>query len=276
MIEHIERYEAFALYLNSLNILVTGNDHLGHGGSISSKDDYGYFADENGNDALLKDMHHLAKITRGQYPDIPYFLLGHSMGSFYARQYVCIYGDELDGAVIMGTGFQALPIIRFGKTLCRCLAAVKGWHYRSRLVEAAAFGSYNQRFQPARTTRDWLTKDTAIVDAYLADERCTFLFTLNAYYNMFCGLERLHDKRFLAQAPQSLPLFFVSGTDDPVGEYTKGVLRAVDSCRMVGMKKIELKLYPGDRHELLNETDKQEVYQDIVRWMEMILSPADQ
>ena len=163
MVEYIERYESFALFLNSKGILVTGNDHLGHGKSINSKNDWGYFAKENGNRAVLYDLYQLTQITKEKYPDIPYFLLGHSMGSFYARQYLCEFGQELNGAIIMGTGGQPLPLIQCGRLLTSIVALFKGWHYRCKFVNNMAFGSYNKYFEPARTSKDWLSKDTAIV-----------------------------------------------------------------------------------------------------------------
>ena len=149
-------------------------------------------------------------LTKELYPNLPYFLLGHSMGSFYARQYLCEYGRELNGAIIMGTGFQPKALVKVAKTLCRVLAAFHGWHYRSNLVANLSFMGYNKGLE-GRTTHDWLNRDQAEVDKYLAEERCTFTFTLNAYYSMFSGILRLHDPAFLARMPKDLPLLFLSG-----------------------------------------------------------------
>ena len=272
MVEYIERYEAFALYLNSKGFLVTGNDHLGHGQSVNSKEEWGYFAKDDGNRAVLCDVHKLTQITKKKYPDVPYFLLGHSMGSFYARQYLCEFGKELNGAIIMGTGCQPLALVQFGRLLTKTISLFKGWHYRCGLVNNIAFGSYNKHFEPARTTKDWLSKDTAIVDKYVADERCNFIFTLNAYYNMFTGISRLYDKNLLSRMPKDLPVFFVAGEDDPVGDYGKGVMKAVDMFKNIGMKNVSLKLYPTDRHEILDETDRDQVYQDLFSWLDTLVS----
>lgn len=272
MVEYIERYEAFAHYLCSQGFLVTGNDHLGHGKSVNSKEEWGYFSKEDGNRAVLNDIHKLTMITKEKYPDIPYFLLGHSMGSFYTRQYLCEYGNELTGAIIMGTGCQSLALIQFGRLLTKCISLFKGWNYRCNLINNIAFGSYNKHFQPTRTTKDWLSKDTAIVDKYVADERCNFVFTLNAYYNMFTGISRLYNAELLSQMPKELPVFFVSGQEDPVGNYGKGVLKAADMFKKVGMKHVSIKLYPTDRHEILNETDRKQVYEDLYCWLEKVLS----
>ncbi len=272
MVEHIQRYEDFAKYLNERGILVTGNDHLGHGNSVKSQEYWGYFSDKDGNDEMIENLHQVTKITKEKYPNIPYFLLGHSMGSFYARQYLCKYGNELDGAIIMGTGFPSKFTVKSGIFMTSLIAKFTGWKHRSKFIDNMAFGGYNKRFEPARTSKDWLSKDEKQVDKYLSDPRCTFLFTLNGYNNMFKGINNLHKKDFLEQMPKNLPVFFVSGADDPVGEFTESVKRAIESFKQVGMKNIELKFYKNDRHEILNETDKLFVYDDIYRWISMILS----
>lgn len=267
MVEFIDRYENFAQYLSSKGILVTGNDHLGHGGSVKSKDDWGYFGD-NGNELVLKDMYELTRITKELYPGKPYFLLGHSMGSFYARQYLCFHGDELKGAIIMGTGHESLGTVKAGMFMCKLIAAFKGWRYRSNFVNQAAFGAYNKHFEPAKTRADWLTKDENVVNWYVNEPRCSFVFTLNGFYSMFQGISNLHDTKLLNMIPKDLPIFFVSGEEDPVGTFGKEVKLAVDSLKQVGINNIDLKLYPNDRHEILNETDRETVYEDLYNWIE--------
>ena len=266
MVEFIDRYKPLAEYLAAQGILVTGHDHLGHGASIRTKADYGYFAQPDGNRAVLDDLHAVTEQTKALYPGVPYFLLGHSMGSFYARQYLCEYGQELSGAIIMGTGHQPKALVQFARSTCRALAAVHGWQYRSKLVANLSFMGYNKGLE-GRTTHDWLNRDAAEVDKYLADERCTFTFTLNAYYSMFSGILRLHDPAFLARMPKDLPLLFLAGTADPVGDRGKGVLRAIQSLKAAGVQNIRCKLYPGARHELLVETNRQEVFADIAAWL---------
>ena len=268
MQEFIDRYDDFAAYMVSKGYLVVGNDHLGHGESVNSTEDWGYFADQNGNKAVLDDLHEVTRITKEMYPNKPYFLLGHSMGSFYARQYLCEYGNELNAAIIMGTGFKPKIVAEMGMLVCRIIALFKGWHYRSTLVNNMAFGSYNKHFEPARTRVDWLTKDEKIVDWYLNEPKCSFSFTLNGYYNMFRGIAKLRDKNLLEKAPKELPVLFVSGKEDPVGSFGKDVEAAANSLKDVGMHEIELKLYPDDRHEILNELDKKQVYEDLYTWLE--------
>ena len=267
MVEFIDRYKPLAEYLAARGILVTGNDHLGHGGSIRTRADYGYFAEPDGNRAVLDDLHAMTVLTKQLYPGVPYFLLGHSMGSFYARQYLCEWGSELDGAIILGTGFQPKALVAFARTVCRVLAVFFGWQHRSRLVAELSFLGYNKGLE-GRTTHDWLNRDPAEVDKYLADERCTFTFTLNAYYSMFTGILRLYDPAFLARMPKDLPVLFLAGDADPVGERSAGVRRAVQSMKDAGMRDVQFKFYPGARHELLVETNRAEVFADIGDFVE--------
>ncbi len=271
MVEFIDRYKPLAEDLAGRGILVTGHDHLGHGGSIRTKDDYGYFAQPDGNRAVLDDLHAMTTLTKQLYPGVPYFLLGHSMGSFYARQYLCEYGAELDGAILMGTGYQPKALVTLARTVCRVLAVFFGWHHRSRLVRDLSFLGYNKGLE-GRTPHDWLNRDPAEVDKYRADERCMFTFTLNAYYSMFTGILRLYDPDFLNRMPKDLPLLFLAGDADPVGEQSKGVQRAIDSLKAVGVQNITQKFYPGARHELLVELNRQEVFADIGSWLDQQLA----
>ncbi|MBP5279940.1 MAG: lysophospholipase [Erysipelotrichaceae bacterium] len=267
MVEFIDRYEDFASYLAQRGYLVTGNDHLGHGGSVESKDDWGYFGDD-GYEYVLQDMHELTRITKEFCPDKPYYLLGHSMGSFFARNYLAEYGNELDGAIIMGTGLEPAIKIKGGMMMCSLIALFKGWRYRSPFINNMAFGSYNKKFEPARTRADWLSRDEKLVDWYVNEERCSFVFTLNGFYQMFRCILNLHNKEALNRIPKDLPILFVAGADDPVGTFGKEIEKSIETLKDVGVKNIEYKLYPEDRHEILNELDKETVYEDLYRWLE--------
>lgn len=267
MVEFIDRYEEFAEFLTEQGFFVTGHDHLGHGLSITSKEDYGFFREKNGNQAVLEDAHHLRQLSEKKYPGVPYFILGHSMGSFLLRQYLCLYGEGLKGAVIMGTGTQPALALKLGKGLCKAMAAIFGWHYRSWLIDRMAFGGYNKHFKPARTSADWLTKEEAVVDRYLADERCTFRFTLNGYYNLFYSIEEASKESNLRKMPLDLPVLFVAGKEDPVGNFGTGVEQVRKQFQSVGMQDVTQILYETDRHEILNETDRETVYQDVYDWM---------
>lgn len=271
MVEFIDRYDAFAAYLAERGILVTGNDHLGHGQSVRSEEHYGFFAEQDGNKTLLRDIHRLRAITQKRYPGVPYFLLGHSMGSFLARQYLCLHGEGLAGAVIMGTGYQPRAMVRFGMALTTFLARIRGWDYRSGLVDGMAFGSYNRRFGKPRG-KEWLSRNEENVRAYQAEKWCNFRFTLNGYYNLFYSIYTLSFPEYLERMPKDLPVLFASGGDDPVGQFGKGVQKVYGQFCSLGMKKVSCKLYPDDRHEILNEVDRETVYADILAWMEGVLA----
>ena len=267
MVEFIERYEETAEYLTERGFVVVGNDHLGHGRSIVSKEEYGFFCENDGNAVVLGDLRRLHEKAKKKWPKVPYFILGHSMGSFLLRQYLARYGSELDGAVIMGTGTQPAAALKTGRRLCALLARLHGWHYRSRLVDSLAFGGYNKHFRPARTDKDWLTKDGKIVDAYLADERCTFRFTVNGHYNLFASIEPPSKQETMEKMPKDLPVLFMSGTEDPVGGFGKGVEQVRRQFEAVGMTDVTWILYENDRHEVLNETDRAAVLRDLYAWL---------
>lgn len=267
MLEFIERYDEFARFMNEQGILVVGNDHLGHGASICSTRDYGYFAEKNGNKVLLSDMRELQRITQEKYPGLPYFLLGHSMGSFLARQYIYMHGTWLDGAVICGTAWHPRLETAGGMLLCQLIGRLKGWRHRSRTMTRIVMGSFNKKFEPCRTPEDWISRDEAVVDKYRSDQRTRFTFTVNAYYNMLYSLHCLTDRRNLVKVPRDLPVFLIAGENDPVGNSGLGVKRAAVSLRNAGVKQVECKLYPNDRHEILNEPDRYVVYKDVWNWI---------
>ena len=268
MVEFIDRYDDFAKYLTDKGILVTGNDHLGHGGSVTSEDNWGYFHEEEGYKKVLEDLHTVTKITKEKYPNKPYFLLGHSMGSFYARRYLFTYGEELDGAIIMGSAWQEKVTVKTGKLLCKLISLFKGSKYRSKFINNMALGSYNKKWEPSKTHNDWLTKDEKIVEWYSNEPKCSFIFTLNGFYNLFSVLDDVCDKNNIAKVRKDLPVLFMAGQDDPVGNFGKGVKKTYDTFKEVGIKDVSIKLYPNDRHEILNETDKDIVYEDLYNFID--------
>ena len=268
MVEYIKRYDAFAAYLSEKGYYVVGHDHLGHGQSVQGKEYYGFFHETKGNEYVIGDIHKLRKMTMKTYPDVPYFMLGHSMGSFLLRQYLSMCGDGLAGAVIMGTGNISAPLLKAGKTVCRSLAAVKGWKHRSSFVNNMGLGGYNKHFEPSESTKDWVTSDDEIRAAYEKDPLCNFIFTVNGYYHMFRGMEVLSKADTMEKIPKELPVLFISGEQDPVGEFGKSVELIYNKYKNAGMQDVDIKLYPEGRHEVLNERNRAEVYEDLYNWIE--------
>lgn len=276
MVEYIKRYDEFAQFLCEKGFYVVGNDHLGHGKSVQSKSEYGFFEKKYGNACVLGDIHTLRQRTVKKYPEMPYFMLGHSMGSSLLRQYIQMYGNGLSGVVLMGvvTDHRRSSLL-FVKQLCRLMAAVRGWHYRSRMVDDLVTGSFNKKFKPSVTRADWITSDKEHLDAYVTDPLCSFMFTVNAYYSMMAGMLGMQKKENISMIPKSLPVLFVSGAEDPVGNFGKGVRKVCEIYKSAGLRDVSLKLYEGDRHEILNETNREQVYQELYEWFEEKLSNRD-
>ena len=269
MVEHIERYEEFAGYLAKYGIVTVGNDHLGHGKSVASTEDWGFFAEEEGNRAVIQDMHTLQKKMMLEYPQVPYFLLGHSMGSFLARSYLIRYPGTLRAAIIMGTGWQPQAKLTGGRAVAEVVCAAQGPSAASKLVNDLAFGGYNKAFAPNRTGYDWLSADSENVDRYIADPLCGADATVGLFRQMLHGIAFNQNPKNLARMDSSLPVLLISGDRDPVGDMGKGVRRTADAFRKAGLSDVTLKLYPGLRHEILNEGPmRQTVYEDIWHWLE--------
>lgn len=268
MVEYIDRYDGFATWLSEKGWYVTGNDHLGHGKSVLSEENYGFFHEPDGNRCVTGDIQKLWERTEQRYPGVPYFMLGHSMGSFLLRQYILSHGRGLSGAVIMGTGDKSYLLLSAGQLLCRAFALVKGWHYRSRMIDRMGLGSYNKKFEPSESKKEWVTSDTQIRAVYEADPLCSFTFTVNGYYQMFEGMKKITGKKGAIRIPRTLPILLASGKEDPVGDFGKTVEKIYGQYREAGIKDVTLKLYEEDRHEILNEQDRQQVYEDIWKWME--------
>lgn len=267
MSEHIDRYHEFAEYMANRGILVVGDDHLGHGKSVKPGEPYGYFCKEDAPTVLVRDEHRLKKITQEQYAGVPYIILGHSMGSFITRNYLLRYGTGIDGAIIVGTGMQSKPLLLCARILAGIDGALFGADHVSKIVDKAAFGVYNKKIASPETPFDWLSANKDNVHRYIDDPMCGFIFTANGFQTLFRLIRNLHDEDKLKQMPHSLPVFFLAGEDDPVGDYGKSVEKVYRSFQELGMENVQMKLYPQDRHEILNETDREDIYADIYRWV---------
>ncbi len=269
MVEFIERYREFAEYLTSQGYLVVGHDHLGHGDSVLSQKNWGYFAPEHPSDVLVADMHQLRTITQAENRGKPYFMLGHSMGSYMLRKYLSLHGTNLTGAIIMGTGSVPDNITKLGMRLAKIMARFRGWNHRSSFVQKMSYSKPYRKFDLTGTDikNSWLTKDEDIVKFYYGEPKCSYVFTLNGYLGLFEAVLFDNQPENIARIPKELPLYLVSGADDPVGDLGEGVKRVYGQFQKAGIGDVSMKLYENDRHEILNETDREKVYQDILVWM---------
>lgn len=267
MTEYVRRYDVFAEYLIRQGILVIGNDHLGHGKTAETDEDLGYFCPDHMSETVVADLHEVTRFAKEHYPGVPYFLLGHSMGSFMARRYLMTYGKELDGAIISGTGAQPGIVLKAGKAVASLIKFFRGDRCRSVLLKKMFFGNYNSRIPNPGTSNDWLTKDQAIVEKYNADPYCTYSFTVNGYRTILEVLSFIQKPENIAKIPETLPVFLIAGGEDPVGAYGKAVTRVYETYKKAGLRDVSIRLYKDDRHEVLNETDKESVYDDIRNWL---------
>lgn len=266
MAEYIDRYDNFAKYMTEHGFNVIGHDHLGHGHSVSDERDYGFFAEENGDKIIIEDMHSVTQYAREKWEELPNFILGHSMGSFCLRQYLTKYSNDVFGAVIMGTGWIPSAAALLGKTIATNTCKSKGSHTVNPLLIKLTLEPYNKPFAPARTNCDWLSKDEKQVDLYVNDKLCGFDFTAGAYKDFFTILEKIAKNRQLIGMRKSLPILITSGSVDPVGG-KKACEKLNAQYKRCGIDDVTLKLWENDRHEILNELDKSDVYLYIYNWL---------
>jgi len=266
--EHILRYEPFAKFLTDHGFAVAGHDHIGHGASLAPGASPIYFGPKGSWNTVVKDLETRRQMAAEQFPGVPYFLLGHSMGSFLARTYLIRYPGSLSGAVIMGTGQMPPALIAGGKTVAALEALRLGEDKPSPLVTKLSFGPYNKIFEPNRTAFDWLSRNQENVDRYIADPLCGAPASTGLFREMLSGISFISKPENLGRMDRSLPVLFISGEMDPVGDCGKGVRLAFESFRTAGVSDVTLKLYPELRHEILNETERDQVYADILGWLE--------
>jgi alpha-beta hydrolase superfamily lysophospholipase len=266
--EYILRYAPLAEFLTARGYAVAGHDHLGHGASVAPGAPRLYFGPRGSWDWVAEDLYTRRELAGKQFPGVPCFLLGHSMGSFLARTYLIRYPGTVDGAVIMGTGQMSPALIAAGKAVAAEEAARLGADRTSPVVERLAFGAYNRRFAPNRTAFDWLSVSQGNVDRYLTDPLCGETPTTGLFQEMLDGLSLIARTDKLKQMNRNTPILFLSGAQDPVGGCGSGVRQAYRSFQRAGVRDVSLKLYPGLRHEILNEDCRETVYEDLYRWLE--------
>ena len=266
--EYAGRYAPFARYLASKGFVVVANDHLGHGQSVLSEEDLGYFGPLGSWETVVADIEQLRCLTAEKWPESPYFLLGHSMGSFLARTWLIRHPEaELAGVILSGTGQPAAPVLAAGRMLCDADVLKNGPRHRSLDIYGMAFGSYNKKIEPRRSPYDWLTRDEAVVDAYAADPLCTFTLTSSLFREMLSGLATVGSAREISRMSKDIPIILMSGDADPVGGWGVQVAKVYSLLVRAGCRDVAYKFYPGARHEILNETNRAEVYKDILDWL---------
>ena len=271
MYEYIERYLSFFEYLTSKGFVVVGHDHLGHGQSINSQKDLGYFGKPNPNDLLIQDIHILRTITLQKYPNLPYFMAGHSMGSYLLREYICFASYGLAGVIIIGTGYIPLSSTSPGLTLCQIMSCFTGEHHRSKFIKDLSMGggAYKKYDMERKDLyNSWITRDPNIVKAYNEDKKMDFEFTINGFLGLIQAVEYCCNSVNVAKVIKNLPILIISGDSDPVGDNGKGVKKVYQMMKDVGIRDVTMKLYENARHEILNELNREEVYEYIGNWLE--------
>ena len=266
--EHIGRYDRFARFMSDHGYLVCAEDHLGHGNTPENAEDLGYTADKDGWVKMTDNVRALHERIAPQYPGIPYFILGHSMGSFLTRSYLIRYPGTVDACALLGTGQQPESVLKAGLAACRLEQIRLGKRGRSKLLQSLCFGAYNSQFKPNRTESDWVCSVDEVVDAYIADPFCQVMPTVTLMRDMLTGIRFNQQAEHLAKMDKTTPVFFLSGDQDPVGSNGKGVRAAYQSFLDAGCGHVRLKLYPGGRHEMLNEHNWQDVYDELLSWFD--------
>lgn len=266
MTEHIARYNEFASFFVQRGFVVCANDHLGHGATAPSPDALGYIPKRNGADYLVEDVHLLRKLVQARYRNLPVFLLGHSMGSLITRSYIIKYGEGLSGYICSGTSGPN-PLSRIAMIMADLELLRIGAYGRSTILDRLAFGNHNKHCTEKRTKFDWLTKDQDIVDRYVNDPWCGYIFTAAGFRNLFYLHNSVSKKAWAYSVPKNLPIFIISGKEDPVGEYTNGTQIVYSRLRQAGVLDISLKLYENCRHEIINEINRTNVYADVLDWI---------
>lgn len=267
MAEHSGRYDWFAKQLCGKGMVVHAHDHRGHGLTESQSGHYGFFAESKGWDRAVTDIKELGDLIRKDYHGLPFFLFGHSMGSFLVRDCLERFPGDYTGVVISGTagppgllGFLALAVARLGLLF-------NGPRKPNALMDILFMGGYANAFKPIRTPMDWLSRDPDQVDAYIHDPMCGFICSSRFYADLVSGIIKVNSHKHISKTPADLPMTIFSGSMDPVGNFSKGVLTVHGAYRDAGVKDISVKLYEGGRHEMLNETNRDEVAHDVIQWI---------
>ena len=268
MIEYAKRYDRFASFLNDKGYIVVANDHLGHGDTAMSDDELGYMNGPSADISIVRDMHRVSVAIKKKYPDLSFFLMGHSMGSFLSRRYAMYYGSELDGLILMGSGEESLINVKLGQLVLMLNTIIFGERHRSRLLELMMLGRYNIRFMNEGSSRSWLSVNKDNQNKSANDKYCSYMFTDKGYRVLLKTVRYIIDKKYVRLIPKDLSVLFVSGADDPVGSFKKGVNKAAARMIKEGVEDVEIIFYDGLRHEILNEDEYELVHDDIYEWID--------
>lgn len=266
--EHAKRYEDFALFLNKQGYAVISHDHKGHGKSISSHEPRLYFGEKGSWWYAVKDVCILQQHARKQFGNVPYFMFGHSMGSFIMRSYLIKNLSDMDGCILCGTGYPNKFEVYAGQTIVYLTSLVKGRKAYSPMVDRLIFGGFNKKFENTTSNADWVSKNQDNIQAYLHDSMCGGDVTIGLFQELLYGSAYCTRMKNIEQMNKKIPVYFISGSDDPVGNMSKGVKKTYDAFKKAGMKDVQIQLYPGLRHEILNEKENQIVYEDILNWLQ--------
>lgn len=266
MCEYICRYEPMFEVLAGAGYAIFGNDHLGHGDT--SPGNYGFMAEQEGYKYVLEDLSTMNRLGHEKFPGIPCFLLGHSMGSFYARWFAELHPEAIDGLILSGTGGPS-PLMPVGKVISALLSKLRGPKYISKFMVDVSMGSYCKGIESEGSGNAWLSRDPSVWEKYAADPKCSFSFTVSAYRDMLTAYIHVNKKPWANGINKDMPIYIYSGDKDPVGAYGKGVQTVYQMLKTAGILDLQLKLYPGGRHEMHNETNKDEVFGDLIRWLDI-------
>jgi alpha-beta hydrolase superfamily lysophospholipase len=267
MAEYAGRYHDFAKYLTACGYAVFANDHRGHGKTAGNITETGFISHTNSWRAILKDMFILNSHIHNKYPDNRIVLMGHSMGSFYARAYLEMYPETINALILSGTAWHPALLLYFGLLIAKLQCSFKGLKNRSNLLDSISFGAFNKKFEPVKTPFDWLSRDNHVCARYTADPYCGFVCTSSFFRELFRLLKFVHGRKLYAKVDKKLPVLIFSGSMDPVGNFTKGPKTMYAFLKNKGFTDLSLNIYSEGRHEMLNEINRKEVYKDVMNWM---------
>lgn len=265
--EHSERYNHVAGFLNSNNYHVIAYDHRGHG--KTDPEQLGFIDHQDGFHLMVKNLHDVYHHVNEEYPTLPIIILGHSMGSFITQRFMQLY--TVDPAAIIYSGSNGKPpaTLRAGMLISSLLSKIFGKQTKSPFIDKLSFGVYNSHFKPNRTDYDWLSRDTAMVDLYFDDPFCGFICSNSFYYQLFKGIKDIHSHPNFADHNPDIPILILSGDQDPVSNMGKGIKNLERILKRSGVRDITTHLYPEGRHEMLNEINRDEVFEDLLQWINL-------